>query len=144
MDEWTLTKVRTQRNRRRKKTQLRFVGLVVQILGFSAFPSLFSRKYKKTLFFFWPVKGNDTGMELPLLSLKSQQSIINNFWNLIRMLVFFFFWHQIKDFVGLLKQNRQKSVFLKVKWMFNEKKKVKWFVYSDWRKRWVVQKRFLS
>ena len=112
---------------------------------FSGLPKFVLKKIQKDIVFFGLVKGNDAGMELPLLSLKSQQSIINNFWNLIRMLVFFFFFDtKIQDFVGLLKQNRQKSVFLKVKWMLNGKKKVKWFVYSDWRKRWAVQKRFLS
>ena len=37
------------------------------------------KQMKKPLFFFWCVKGNDAGMQLLLLSLKSQQSSINKF-----------------------------------------------------------------
>ena len=117
-------------------------------LVFSAFPSLFSNKYKSHRFFFWCVKRNDAGMELLLHSLKSQQNSINKFWKLIRMPLLFFFWQQKSEwicwFAYIIKQNRQKSGFSEVKWMYNGKKKVKWFVHFDSRKRWVVQKRFLS
>jgi len=46
---------------------------------FFGLPKFVLKKIQKDIVFFWRVKGNDTGMELPLLSLKSQQSIMNNF-----------------------------------------------------------------
>ena len=52
--------------------------------------SKFVLKQKKTFVFFLYVKGNDTGMELLLISLKSQQSNTNKFSKLIRMPFLFF------------------------------------------------------
>ena len=155
MDEWELTKVRTQGIKKKKRSQY---GLTAVGYGVLVFWSRFwvfrpfqvcsqTNKKKPPPFFFWCVKGNDTGMKLLLLFVKSQQSSINKFWKLIRMPLLFF-WQQKSEwicwFAYIIKQNRQKSGFLEVKWMFNGKKKVKWFVYFDWRKRCVAQKKFLS
>ena len=125
--------LRESRRKKKHSTVCWFCNADSGFFGFSKFV------LTKRRCFFLACKGNDTGMELPLLSLKSQQSSINNFWKLIRMPLLFF---DNKKWTN--KQYRQKSVFLKVKWMFNGKKKVKWFVYSDWRKRCVVKKKFLS
>ena len=151
MDEWELTKVRTQEIKK-KKNAVTAVGYSVLVLWcriwvFRPF-QVCSQTNKKNLCFFLYVKGKDTGMELLLLSLKSQQSNTNKFWKLIRMPLLFFFWQQKSEwicwFAYIIKQNRQKSGFSEVKWMFNGKKKVKWIVYFDSRKRCVVQKKFFS
>ena len=86
--------------------------------GFFGLSKFVLKQIQKDIFFFLACKGNDTGMELLLLSLNSQQSSINNFWKVIRMPLLYF---DNKKWTN--KQNRQKSVFVKVKWMFNGKKK---------------------
>ena len=70
--------------------------LLHQLRSWSADSGFFGRskfvlkQIKKTLVFLFGVKGHNTEMELPLLSLKTQQSSINKFWKLIRMLLLFF------------------------------------------------------
>ena len=51
MDECLLTKVQTQRIKKKTPPQIQWVGLVRQILGFSAFPSCSQANTKRHCFF---------------------------------------------------------------------------------------------
>ena len=117
IDAWTLTKVHTRRIKK-KYPLLRQLVMVCwscnadsRFFGHSKF---LLKQMKKYIVFFWRVRGNDTQIEMPLISLKSQESSIKNFWKLIQIVVW------------------------EVNWLL----KVKLFVYFDSKKKMLHKKIF--
>lgn len=82
IDERILTKVRTRRIKKKEMVLQQLVAVCWScsvdswFLGFSKFVL---KQMKKDSIVVWSVKGNDTQMEVPLLSLKSQQNSIKIF-----------------------------------------------------------------